>query len=152
MKHWLAPILAALLVLAGTGSAHAAQADSVRVGHAWIRLLPGELPAGAYAVLQNAGDVPVALTGASSAAYGHVMLHRSTTEGGMARMAMVGQLDIPAHGQVTLAPGGYHLMLMHARRTLKPGDTVKVTLQFADGSRLDVDFLARPANARSDTH
>jgi copper(I)-binding protein len=152
MKPWFAPTLNVLLAVvlalgATTGLAHATEAGTVRVSHAWIRLLPGDLPAGGYAVLQNTGDAPATLVAASSDAYAHVMLHRSSTEGGMARMKMVERLAVPAHGQVVLAPGGYHLMLMHAKRPLKPGDTVKLRLQFADGSHLDADFLVRPANA-----
>jgi copper(I)-binding protein len=154
MKPWFAPTLNLLLALvlalgATTGMARANDAGAVRVEHAWVRLLPGDLPASGYAVLRNTGDTPVALVAASSEASTQLMLHRSSTEGGMARMTMVERLAVPAHGQVALAPGGYHLMLMHARRPLKPGDTVKLRLQFADGSHLDADFLVRPANASS---
>jgi copper(I)-binding protein len=143
--------LAALLAAVPAIAARAADADAVRVSHAWLRILPGELPAGGYAVLQNTGDAPLALVGASSAAYGHVMLHQSSQAGGMSRMSMVESLPLPPHGKATLAPGGYHLMMMHATRQVRPGETVKVQLRFADGSTLDADFLARPANATDDT-
>lgn len=149
------PLLAALLLAApllAANTAHAADADAVHVSHAWLRVLPGDLPAGGYAVLQNTGDTPVALVGASSPAYGHVMLHQSSQAGGMSRMSMVESLPLPPQGNATLAPGGYHLMLMHAVQPVKPGDTVKVQLRFADGSTLDADFLARPANAADDSH
>jgi copper(I)-binding protein len=49
-----------------------------------------------------------------------------------------------------LAPAGYHLMLMKAVSPVKPGDTVKLTLKFSDGSTLTTDFMARPANAVDD--
>jgi hypothetical protein len=97
--------------------------------------------------LYNEGDQAVALTGAGSTRYAHVMLHQSTTAGGMGRMSMVERLAIPPHGSVALAPGGYHLMLMQAGATVSPGDTVPLMLDFDDGSRLPVAFLARPANA-----
>lgn len=144
--HWL---LASLLAAA---SANAAATGGVHVSHAWIRLLPGDLPAGAYVTLANDGDKAVTLVGATSAAYTGIMLHRSSSEGGMSRMAMVDAITVPAHGQVALAPAGYHLMLMHAARPVAAGDTVKLTLDFADGSHMPVDFLARPANAIDDTH
>ncbi|MDO1529946.1 copper chaperone PCu(A)C [Fulvimonas sp. R45] len=143
-RRALALLFAGLL---GAGAAHAAQADHVRANHAWIRLLPGALPASGYVELANDGDQPARLTGAASTDYASTMLHRSAMHDGMSEMAMADHLDIPAHGRAALAPGGYHLMLERAARTLKPGDTVPVTLRFADGSTLAVGFQVRPANA-----
>jgi copper(I)-binding protein len=137
-------LLGGLCLAAGV---HAGEADHIHVSQAWIRLLPGDLPAGAYATLENDGDQPASLKGASSTSYASAMLHQSSHEGGVNRMAMVDSMAIPAHGKAALAPGGYHLMLMRAAAPVKAGDTVKVTLQFGDGSTLDANFLARPANA-----
>ncbi len=129
---------------------HAAAADQMRATHAWIRVLPGALPAGAYVTLDNDGEQPVALTGASSQAYAQVMLHHSSTGGGVSRMTMVESLAVPAHGAAVLAPAGYHLMLMHPAVPVTPGSTVRLLLQFSDGSSLPTDFIARPANALDD--
>ena len=145
MKSSTLSLLLSGLLLAG--GAHATDADHIRASHAWIRVLPGALPAGAYVTLENAGDKPVALRGAGSTIYADVMLHRSSTAGGMSRMTMVDALDVPAHGKAELAPAGYHLMLMQPKAPVKPGDTVTLTLQFGDGSTLATDFIARPANA-----
>jgi len=145
MKSSTLSILLAGLLL--TGGVHASAAEHVHASHAWIRVLPGDLPAGAYVMLQNDGDQPVALSGASSTVYADVMLHQSSTAGGMSRMTMVDALSVPAHGKAVLAPAGYHLMLMRANAPVKPGDTVRLTLSFTDGSTLATDFIARPANA-----
>lgn len=142
-------LLAGLLV---AGSVSAAAADRVHASHAWIRVLPGDLPAGGYVTLQNDGDQPVALSGARSTAYAAVMLHHSSSEGGTSRMTMVDALTVPARGKAVLAPAGYHLMLMKAASPVKPGDKVKLTLTFTDGSTLATDFIARPANAVDDSH
>jgi len=142
------PLLAAGL-LSAVG-AHATEAEHVRATHAWIRVLPGDLPAGGYVMLENTSAQPVTLQGASSPAYGSMMLHQSSTEGGMGRMTMVDSLAVPAHGRAELAPGGYHLMLMKAAAPVKTGDKVKFALRFSDGSSLDVDFVARAANATGD--
>lgn len=145
MKPSRLPLLLAGLLLAG--GAHAAAADHVRASHAWIRVLPGALPAGAYVTLENDGDQPVALSGADSTVYADVMLHQSSTAGGMSRMSMVDSVNVPAHGKAELAPAGFHLMLMQPNAPVKPGDTVRLTLKFTDGSTLATDFVARPANA-----
>jgi copper(I)-binding protein len=145
MRWLLASLLAAFSATAGaTGTIHAS--------HAWIRLLPGDLPAGAYVTLVNDGDKPMALVGATSDAYSGIMLHHSSSEGGMSRMTMAASVPVPAHGQAALAPAGYHLMLMHAAKPVSAGERVKLTLDFADGSSLPVEFVARPANAIDDTH
>lgn len=131
--------------------AYASAADQVSASQAWIRVLPGELPAGGYVTLKNNGTHAVSLSSASSAVYTHVMLHQSSTAGGMSRMSMVHTLAIPAHGSAVLAPAGYHLMLMQPITPVKPGDIVKLTLRFTDGSTLATDFVARPANAMGST-
>jgi copper(I)-binding protein len=148
MKH--VSLLALLAGLALATGAHAGAADQVRATHAWIRVLPGALPAGGYVTLENRGDQPVALTGARSTAYAEVMLHHSSTQGGMSRMAMVESLPIPAHGTVVLAPGGYHLMLMKPAVAVLPGHQVQLQLQFGDGSSLPVEVVAPPPTARGD--
>lgn len=144
MKLPALPLLLASLLMAG--GAHASAASQVHASHGWIRVLPGDLPAGAYVTLQNDGDQSVALNGAHSATYAEVMLHHSSSAGGMSRMTMVDTLTVPAHGKAILAPAGYHLMLMKAATPVKPGDTVRLILTFTDGSSLPADFIAMPAN------
>lgn len=143
----LRPFAALLGGLLLAGTVHANQASQIHADSAWIRVLPAGLPAGGYVTLHNGGDSVATLTQVTSTRYAQAMLHQSTTAGGMGRMVMVDTLDIPAHGDVSLAPGGYHLMLMQATMPVQAGDSVPLTLRFADGSTLKVDFLARPANA-----
>ena len=107
MKPIRLPFLNAGLLLAGlllpglllAGGLQAAAADHVHASDAWIRVLPGALPAGAYVTLHNDSAQPVALTGATSTAYAEVMLHHSSTAGGMSRMSMVDTLTVPVHGE-----------------------------------------------------
>lgn len=147
MRHGMAMAAALWLAAGGTALAATPTVPGVRVEHAWIRWLPANLPAAGYAVIANDSDTTVRLASASSADYAMVMLHHSRLAEGDSTMEDVDHLDIPAHGSVTLAPGGYHLMLMHAKRAIKPGDTVPMTLHFAGGAALQVDFSVLPANA-----
>jgi copper(I)-binding protein len=126
---------------------HAASPDVVEVRDGWARWLPAGLPAAGYLKMINPSDHDVALKEASSPDYKHVALHRSiTTPDGESRMTEAGQLLVPAGGEAVLAPGGYHLMLMQARRSIKPGDTVTIILIFADGRRQPVRLPVKPAN------
>lgn len=146
MKWWRALLAAAALACTATVTVAAAPAG-VRVEHAWIRWLPAGLPVAGYAVLVNAGDGTVNLTGATSPAYGMVMLHHSRLAHSDSTMEPVASLALPAHTRVALVPGAYHLMLSHATRAIKPGDRVPVILEFGGGATLEVTFAVLPANA-----
>ncbi|HET7307073.1 MAG TPA: copper chaperone PCu(A)C [Gammaproteobacteria bacterium] len=112
------------------------------VSGAWIRLLPGDLPLAGYFTLHNNGTRPLKLTGATSPAFKRVQLHRSMTMHGMDEMKPIKAADAPAESTLTFAPGGYHLMMWRSRR-LKPGMRIPVTLKFADGQHLKVEFTVK---------
>jgi copper(I)-binding protein len=138
------------LVATGGMSARAADArPAIAVQNAWVRWLPNNLPAAAYATLTNSSDKPVDLVGVSSADYGSAMLHQTISNGSTQKMVMVDKLTVPAHGQVAIAPGGYHLMLEDAKRKIAPGDTVHLTLKFSDGETLNAAFPVKsPAQTK----
>lgn len=140
-------LFCAMLLLGCTG---AESAVVPQITHAWIRSLPGDLPAAGYATVVNPTARVIRLTGADCAEFGMVMLHRSIRRNGVEQMHSVDGIDIPAHGEIRLAPGGYHLMLMHAKKTVHPGDHVRIDLQFSGNRTMPVDFIVRPANANSD--
>ncbi len=109
-----------------------------------VRWLPSGLPAAGYVTLSNAGDKPVDLVSVSSPDYGSTMLHQTVSNGTTETMIMVDRLTIPAHGSATISPGNYHLMLMQAKHTIAPGDTVHLKLKFSDGETLDTPFMVKP--------
>ncbi len=47
-------------------------------------------------------------------------------------------ITIPAHGSVKLMPGSFHMMLFNLIKPILVGDTVTLTVEFADGSTTDV--------------
>jgi copper(I)-binding protein len=133
-----------------SASAPGAQDVPVQIRDAWIRWLPGELPAGGYLTLVNSGDRPSSLIAASCPDYAEVSLHRSRTVAGTTRMMPVHDITVAAHATLAFEAQGYHLMLMHPSKPLKPGDRVPVTLSFADGSSVTVLFELRPPAAGAD--
>ncbi|HTW83288.1 MAG TPA: copper chaperone PCu(A)C [Candidatus Sulfotelmatobacter sp.] len=113
---------------------------AITVVGAWSR--PAVDTGVVYATIRNTGSRPVALVGASTPRASSVELHESTTMSsgamkmqGMTMPAMgmhpVSRIVIPAHGSVTLKPGGYHLMLLGLRGTLAAGQRIPLTLRFA---------------------
>lgn len=128
------------LVLALGSTAATAGMSGVEVTKARIRLLPGDLPLAGYFDVQNSGKQAVSLTGASSADFGMVMMHRSMHKNGEATMMMVDKIDVAPGKTVSFAPGGYHLMLMHRKKDLKVGDKVLIKLEFSDGEKMNAQF------------
>jgi len=127
-------------------SAHAGGA--AQASDAWLRYIPGGAPAAGYFTLTNRGDKPLSLVGAESADFGMVLIHRTIERGGMSTMRPVHELAVAPGKSVEFAPGGYHLMLMRPKHPLRPGGRLPVTLRFADGSSLAVDFVVKSLEAR----
>jgi len=138
----LNPFELCLALMAFSGPALAAQ---VQVRNAWMRSLPGGLPAAGYFEMTNMGKNQVALTGAQSPLCGMLMLHKSSERGGMGRMEDVARVEIPAGGKIAFAPGGYHLMCMNPSSALRPGAKASVVLRFSDGTGVTVTFSVRNA-------
>jgi hypothetical protein len=135
---------AAALALLAASPCLAAE-DGVSLQNGWMRFVMSTVPAGGYFTLTNATDTRKMLTGATSPDCGDLMLHESRHEGGQEQMVTIKQVAVPAHGTVSFAPGGYHLMCMRPNATVKPGGSVPVTLLFADGGRLEADFAVKGA-------
>src|SRR5262249_45815004 len=71
------------------------------------------------------------LVGGSTPVGQKVEMHETATKDGVATMRPVlGGLSIPPGRTVTLAPGGYHIMIIGLNAPLKEGDHVPMTLQF----------------------
>ena len=140
----LAGLLAALACVAPLPAA----AAGVSLHDPWMRLVIPSRPAAGYFTLSNDTGKPQVLTGAASPACGSLMLHRSLSENGMERMAMVKSVTIPAHGRIAFAPGGYHLMCLSPSAAVTPGGSVSVTLHFADGATLTAACPGRGASGR----
>lgn len=148
VRHALAcGTLAALLLGSNMAVAADTRPASPVVEDAWIRMLPGDLPAAGYFSLRNRSDASRSLSGVESAAFAMVMMHKSSEQNGQSQMQHVGTVTLAPQAVVRFAPGGYHLMLMDARQTLSVGEQVPVTLSFSDGSRVTVQFVVRAAGA-----
>jgi periplasmic copper chaperone A len=135
--------LSLVILLLSVASANGAPFD---ITGAWFRSLPGKLPAGGYFTAQNNSRRDVAITGARSDACGMLMIHQSSNKGGMTGMDMMDTVKVPAGGQVSFAPGGYHLMCEGAK--MKIGGKVPVLIHLSDGSSVAVAFSVRGANGK----
>jgi copper(I)-binding protein/thiol-disulfide isomerase/thioredoxin len=140
------PLLGAAPVPTPASGMQSGTSPAIQVLHPMARATaPGQEEGVVYLTLVNPGDREDALEGADSAVADHIMLHQTTEmEGNMAHMAHEYHLVIPAHGQVTLAPGGHHLMLEDLAHPLVAGQTVPLNLHFQHGATVHVDVPITP--------
>jgi copper(I)-binding protein len=128
-----------------------ALATAIAISEPWSR--PAIGTGVVYAGIANHGSTADRLDGARTPAARTVEIHRSTAGSasmngmvmnGVMSMERVRSLTIPAHGSVTLAPGGYHLMAIGLHRDLHPGDSFPLQLHFATAGWTNVIVRVRP--------
>ena len=137
MRGWRVWLQGAALALWAVG----AGAGGLDIREGYVRELPpGQTTSAAFMRLVNSGVKPVTIVSASSSVAARAEIHATRQRDGLMRMAPVGRVPVPAHGDVALAPGGYHLMLIDLKRPLKAGDQVDVTLRDDQGGVYSVNL------------
>ncbi|MDQ0512854.1 copper chaperone PCu(A)C [Ancylobacter amanitiformis] len=122
--------------------AHGFKIGELEIGHPWARMTPaGAKVGGGYLSIENEGKEADTLVSVTAEAAGHVEIHEMAVKDGIMTMRLLPDgIAIPAGGEVKLAPGGYHLMLMDLKQPLKEGDSFKGTLTFAKAGTVNVVF------------
>jgi len=123
------------------------RAEQLSVQGCWIRAMPAQLPSAGYFTVGNAGRVAAKLTGIVVPGYGMAMLHQTQKTGGMAKMVMADEIDVPAKGSLVFAPGGYHAMLEKPTDQAKVGALLPVAFQFSSGAQVTASCKVQPSSA-----
>lgn len=126
------------MLLLGLLPAPPAAADDtgLTLSDAWVRALPpGQSNTAAYLQLNNSGDEPLRITGASSDIAALVEIHTTREVDGYRRMEQLQQLTLAPGQQLELAPGGTHLMLLDLERMPSAGEQVRLCLALASGQQ-----------------
>jgi len=127
---------APFLLLAGCHS----PASEPKVREAWVRLpaVPGQ-PAAAYFTIQG-GRGDKKLVRMESALAARTEMHASMKGmDGMATMAPLDHVDVPAGGTVKFKPGANHAMLIGLDPVVKPGTAVPIRFGFSDGTTAEAE-------------
>lgn len=146
MKPWLA-LLAVLLTAPGLTLA----ANDITVHDAWVRAAPpGATVLAAYLTIDNHSARAQTLSGAGSPQFESVEIHRTEIKNGVAGMSAQPRVAIAAHGTLSFAPNGYHLMLIGPRKALHVGDHVELRMQFDGHPSLRIQAPVRTDAAPAD--
>ena len=141
--RWRNPVLVGL-ILALALSAAASEGPGISARDAWVRETPpGMTMMAGDMELRNNTSQPQVLVAASSSGFETVMIHRTIVKDGMAGMVHASQIELTPGTSLIFAPGGYHLMLMNPKRTLRAGGRVDINLEFRGGLVLPVAFEVR---------
>jgi copper(I)-binding protein len=143
IDEWLLRLGGAALAATLALTAHAGEitrAGTLEIDTPWARASAGtSRPTAAYLTIRNSGDRPERLIGVAAPAAGHTEVHGMAHEDGVMKMRPAGPLEIPAGGEVELAPGGLHIMLMHLNAPLEEGGTLPLTLIFESAGEVTVE-------------
>ncbi len=121
-----------------------AQAQGILVNDAWIRgIPPSAATTAAFMTIQNTGPDEMVLKSVTSEIAEIAQIHTMEQIGEIMKMKEVGELRVPANGQAVLAPKGYHIMLIRLLRPITEGETIPLSLNFADGTIVSVDGVVR---------
>jgi len=130
-------LIASSLMLASlSGSLLADAAGDISISDAYVRATaPGQANSAAYMKLHNGSMQAYSVVDAEGHAAKAVELHTHVKAGGMMKMRRIDKIDVPAHGDVALQPGGHHVMLIGLKQAAKEGDSIHLSLVFNDGSK-----------------
>ena len=129
----------ALALFAVAAEAHEIKLGELVIQHPWARPSIGKAPNGAvFMRIVNKGAKPDRLVSVQTTAAAKAELHTHVHEGDVMRMRPVEAIEVPAGGQVTLGPGGMHVMLFDVVKPLKSGFGVPLTLTFAEAGTVEL--------------
>lgn len=110
--------------------------------------LAGTSNGAVFMSIRNGDDSPVTITGASTSVAQTAELHtHDMNDAGVMQMSEVaGGITIAANSEVTLQPGGMHIMLFGMTKPLAPMDNFTLHVTLDDGRTIDVNvnILPRP--------
>ncbi len=141
MTHCMA--LLTVCAVGGLGSSSAQAAILAEDG--WSRQTPPGITVGVgYFTLKNTGTQSRQLLKITAPQAAAIEIDRTSTDAqGVSRMWPVGKVEIAPGQTVKLAPNGLHIMLRGLKQPLLPGQTVPVTMLFADEPPVTVVLKVR---------
>jgi copper(I)-binding protein len=100
----------------------------------------------AYFTIRNTSDKADTLVSVLSPIANTAVIHGSMQSDGASGMARIERLPIPPGEEVTLKPGGTHLMLEQLSKLPKPGERMPVVLIFSRAGSVTLELPVRAYN------
>ncbi|MGF7157049.1 copper chaperone PCu(A)C [Bartonella heixiaziensis] len=143
-KKIITNVVWALLFACATLPAAAQQykLGDIEILHPWTRATPSGIKmSSGYLYIINHGNTPDRLVSVSTAGVQSTEIHSMAVVNDIMKMEkMHNGIEIPGNGEITLKPGGDHIMFMGLSQPFKLGDKVSAKLTFEKAGTIDVDF------------
>lgn len=133
----------AALMLAPAAQGYDHGVATPEAGHGEAMSMTGT--AAAFMTIRNSGSEDDVLLGGKTDVANVVEVHEmADVDGVMEMRPLIDGLAIPAGGEATLRPGGYHIMLIGLAEDLSNGKTYDLTLHFRNAGDVTVPVTVRP--------
>lgn len=134
-------------------SAHAAASEKLEIDDAWIAEAPPVSKVmAAYMEIENETHHDRQAVSMQCQAFDRAEFHRTMEKDGTASMEHQPVLNIKADSELSLKPGGYHIMLFNPAHRLVAGDKTGCSMTFDDGTTLQFDLEVKKAAAEDHSH
>lgn len=152
MRTWIVLIALSLAAACGAPAPSASnEQPTLGVVDAWAAPTPGGVDVSAgYLTIANGTTSEDRLLSAASPRAERVELHEMSMDADVMRMRAIDGLAIPARSDVTLEPGGRHLMFFGVAQPFAVGEQIPVTLNFETAGQVDVVLPVRARAAAPD--
>lgn len=144
-----------LFAVGQSAFAHDFKAGSLVIDHPWSRAVPeGGKVAGGYMTIRNEGVEADRLVSVRSGIAERVEIHEMKVDdkGVMTMRPLADGIELPAGGEVALAPGGYHVMFMQLSKRPAEGERFAGTLVFEKAGEVVVEFAVEAMGGGKPEH
>ncbi|MCV0395532.1 MAG: copper chaperone PCu(A)C [Rhizobiaceae bacterium] len=135
--------------------AHDFKVGSLVIDHPWSRAVPeGGKVAGGYMTIRNEGSDDDRLIEIRSGIAGKAEIHEMKVDdkGVMTMRPLADGIEVPAGGEVALAPGGQHVMFMQLSERPAVGERFAATLVFEKAGEVEVEFAVEAMGGGKPDH
>lgn len=127
-----------------TGSQTTRKVSGHEISDVWARnSRPPHANSAAFLDLKNLGDSTLSVVGASTPRAGITELHTMEVVEERMKMRRVDSFDIEPGATHVLEPGSDHLMFFELDGAWEVGQTIPITLEFADGTTAELQVEVR---------
>jgi copper(I)-binding protein len=123
------------------------------VEDAWVKATT-EQQTGAFGILRNDSDTDIVVVGATTSVAPTVELHETvaSADGSMKMQPKEGGFTVPAGGELTLQPGGDHIMLIDLTAPITAGEEVTIALELEGGGTVEFTATAKDFTGANETY
>ncbi|EJF89509.1 hypothetical protein ME1_00279 [Bartonella vinsonii subsp. arupensis OK-94-513] len=143
IKNVVLALLFAFMAMPVTAQQY--KVGDIEILHPWTRATPkGIKVSSGYLYIINHSNTPDRLISISTNGVQTTEIHSMVVVNDIMNMEkMHNGIEIPGNGEISLKPGGNHIMFMGLSQPFKPGDKISAKLTFEKAGTMNIDFSVK---------